>query len=243
MKTASLLAILALSPIACFAEHDVGAEADTDEPAAEHGEGGASSGGGVDSVFARACERLHGDCSSVCDNPFFECYEDVATCTEQWRLDYLSDYAAPLVDDERVARCGAQVDEQACTDLRPDTPECEFAIVERCVGDGDAYGAIYSPFTPGSAVLGETIELQLCQSIEEFFAIELEQGATLEVIGDDSTPQPSFIDRIEMVTTEDGDVVIERSDLDTPTAHAGTYLIGVHSGMAGMFRFAIVPLQ
>lgn len=240
MKAASLLVAIALSQIACFAEDGVGTKANANDP---DDEDDAPIEGGVDGVFARACERLHGECSSVCDNPFFECYDDVDTCTEQWRLEYLSDYAAPIVDDALVERCGAQVDEQACTDLRPDTAECDYSIVESCVGDADAHGAIYSPFNPGVARIGETIEVELCEWVEEYFAIELEAGAVLEAVADDGTPMPGFIERVELVTTPDGDTVIERSNLDTPAAHGGTYLIAVESGMAGSFRFAVVPAQ
>lgn len=241
MKLEPLLVVLAFSSLACFAEEGVGGPAQVH--ADDDGGSDAPGEGGVDGVFARACERLHGECASVCDNPFFECYDDVDTCTEQWRLDYLSDYVAPIVDDALVEHCSTQIDEQSCTDLQPDTAECDYAIVESCVGDADAHGAIYSPFTPGSARVGETIDVELCEWVEEYFAIELEAGAVLEVIADDDTLRPGFVERIEMVTTQGGDTVIERSNLDTPAAHAGTYLIAVESGTAGSFRFAVVPAE
>jgi hypothetical protein len=237
MKLESLLVSIALSQLACFAEDGVGGAAQAEEPADE------STHEGVDGVFALACERLHGECSSVCDNVFVECYDDVDTCTEQWRLDYLADYAAPIVDEELVQRCAAQVDEQSCTDLRPDTVECDYSIVDSCVGDADAHGAIYSPFSPGVARVGDVIEVELCAWVEEYFAIELEAGAILDAVADDDVLVPGFIERVEMVTTPDGDTVIERSNLDTPAAHDGTYLLAVESGMAGSFRFSVVPAQ
>lgn len=245
MRTASLTLAIALSHVACFVEENAGGESNVHEPGDgdSQGDGGASVEGGVEGVFARVCERLHGDCASVCDNLFFECYDDVASCTEQWQLDYLSDYTAPLVDDALVERCGAQVETQACTDLRPDTAECEYAIVESCLGDEDAHGAIYSPFSPGVAVLGEVIEVELCAWVEEYFAIELEQGATLDVIADDDALLPGFVDILELVAAPDGDTVIERSSLGTATAHGGTYVLAVESGESGSFRFAVVPAQ
>lgn len=244
MKLESLLVSIMIAPLGCFAEDAV------DDVSAGHGgsahAGSDASGGGgpyegVDGVFARACERLHGECASVCDNLFFECYDDVATCTEQWKAEYLSDYVDPIVDDALVELCSAQVDDAACTDLRPDTAECEYAIVDGCVGDADAHGAIYSPFTPGAAQVGAPIEVELCEWVEEYFAIELEAGATLELTADDTTQMPGFVDRLELVTTNDGDTVIERSSLDTPTAHAGTYLLAVETAMPGSYRFTVVP--
>jgi hypothetical protein len=241
MKLQLLLVSIALSQLACVAEDDVSAASDANGDAPDSAADGPYEG--VDGVFARACERLHGECASVCDHVFFECYDDVATCTEQWQLDYLSDYAAPIVDDALVERCSAQVDQQACTDLRPDTAECDYSIVESCVGDGDGHGAIYSPFSPGSAKVGDVIEVELCEWVEEYFAIELEAGVVLEAVADDHVLVPGFIDRVEMVTTPDGDTVIERSNLATPAAHDGTYLLAVESGMAGSFRFSVVAAQ
>jgi hypothetical protein len=241
MKLQLLLVSIALSQLACVAPDDLSAASDANDDAPDSAGDGPYEG--VDGVFARACERLHGECASVCDNVFVECYDDIATCTEQWKLDYLADYDAPIVDDDLVERCAADVDQQSCTDLRPDTPACEYAIVEGCVGDDDAHGAIYSPFTPGAARVGEVIEVELCEWVVEYFAIELEAGAVLETLGADDGPVPGFIERVELLETTEGDAVIESANLGTPVAHAGTYLLAVESATAGSFRFSIVPAQ
>jgi hypothetical protein len=181
---------------------------------------------GIEAPFAEACARLHGECAPVCDNVFVECYDDVATCTEQWTRDYLADYEAPLVDPVRVAACAAQVDAQSCTDLEPDTVECEYAVVEGCPDDDDGHGAVYSPFTPGRVQLGVPLDVRLCPGVEEFFAITLEAGTTLELVQPEGGPHV-FTDLVRMSTAAGGEALLVRAGLDTPVVEAGEYLLAV----------------
>lgn len=207
-----------------------------------NGDGASASPTGGDiteAPFARACERLHDECASVCDNVFIECYEDVDTCTEQWTRDYLADYQVPVVDEVLVALCTEQVDAQSCTSLRPDTTECDFAVVEGCVADDDGHGANYSPFHPGEARVGEPVDLHMCEWVEEYFAITLVAGTSLEIESNDEA-NGLLVELLELSTAPSGDTLMSRTSLGTPVSRDGTYLIAIESANAGDYRFTVV---
>lgn len=225
------LSLAATTGLACGADGDATESEGASAGASDGDDGDAGLGdpgdvGGIEAPFAEACARLHGECAPVCDNVFVECYDDVATCTEQWTRDYLGDYDAPLVDPVRVAACAAQVGGQSCTDLEPDTVECEYAVVEGCPDDDDGHGAVYSPFTPGRVELGVPLAVRLCPGVEEFFAITLETGATLELVLPDDGPHV-FVDLVRMSAVPSGDALLVREDLDTPVVEAGEYLLAL----------------
>lgn len=217
--------------LACAADDAATESTDASASASDGADGDAGLGepadaDAVEAPFARACARLHDECAPVCDNVFVECYDDVATCTEQWTRDYLADYDAPIVDPARVAACAAQVDTQSCTDLEPDTVECEYAVVEGCPGDDDAHGAVYSPYAPGRIALGVPLDVHLCPGVEEFYAITLEAGATLELVLPEDGP-PVFADLVRMSTVPSGDSLLVREGLDTPVVEPGEYLLAL----------------
>ncbi len=235
------LAIACTPALACGADDDVSSGSAS---GAESGEDDAGLGepgdlDGAQAPFAEACERLHDECAPVCDNVFVECYDDVATCTEQWTLDYLGDYDEPLIDPVRVAACAAQVDAQSCTDLEPDTVECEFAVVESCIGDSDAHGAVYSPFTPGVAQLDLPLDVHLCGGVREYFAITLEADMILELVQPDDTPGV-FAELLSRATNAQGDAVLTTTSLSTPVSDTGEYLLGLDTGQTGNYTITIV---
>lgn len=193
---------------------------------------------GVKAPFARACARLHGECSDVCDNLFVECYGDAATCTEQWTAEYLEDYRFPLVDESLLADCAAQVDRQACTELEPDSVACEFAIVESCPEDTDVYGANYSPFSAHPVQLGDELQVHLCDSVPEFFSLTLQGGTELEILeeGDRSS---AYGELLRFSTNAAGDVISERSSLSDPVPVDGEYVLAIDASVRGDRRLTI----
>lgn len=237
---------LAVTPaLACAADGDTTESAGASAGASDGADDDAGLGdpGDTDVIeapFAEACARLHGECAPVCDNVFVECYDDVATCTEQWTRDYLADYDAALVDPVRVAACAAQVDAQSCTDLEPDTAECEYAVVEMCPDDDDGHGAVYSPFAPGRVELGVPLEVRLCPGVEEFFAITLEAGTMLELVQSKNGPHV-FSDLVRMTTVPSGDALLVRAGLDAPVVEAGEYLLALGAGEPFDSTLTLVP--
>ncbi len=176
--------------------------------------------------FERACARLHGECSSVCDNLFFECYGDASTCAEQWAAEYFDGFDDPLVDPARLRQCADQVDEQACTSLRPDSVECDYAVFESCVGDRDAWGSPYSPFEPAALVPGTTFTVDLCAHVEEFFEVELSAGQAVDVEwGDDN----AFVRVLQLRSNAHGHTVMTEYDEGDPVPQDGTYVVGLES--------------
>ena len=195
-------------------------------------------------AVAHACARLHGDCADVCDNIFVECYADVGQCVQQWTADYLEDFAFPIVDRDLAAQCAAQIDEQACTDLRPDTLECEYAIVESCPGDDDGFGAPYSPFRAASLPGSGSFELMLCEDVTEYFRLQLSQGQRVRVTAlDEEADAPALelhrlvggaatkLEDLERYIDPDGDEASAAAPL------AGEYLLSVRAS-SGTQRFA-----
>ncbi len=195
-------------------------------------------------AVARACARLHGDCADVCDNIFVECYGDFDQCVEQWSADYLEDFSFPIVDRDLAAQCAGQIDEQACTDLRPDSLECEYAIVETCPGDDDGFGAPYSPFRAASLSGSGTFEVMLCERVTEYYRLQLAQGQGVRITAlDEDADAPELelyrlvggtatkLESIEQYIDPDGD---ERS---AAAALAGEYLLSVRA-YSGTQRFS-----
>ncbi len=183
---------------------------------------------GAKAPVARACARMHGECSAICDNVWAECYDDVATCTEQWYADYLEEFDAPMVDAALVSRCAEQVEAQPCTNLEPDTAECDYAVVERCLEDTDDYGTPYSPFWAHPVQAGELLEPHLCAYIEEYYAIELRAGDVLDVERSGQGPA-MFEHLLRMTTNTEGDALLERIDTGNPVPLDGTYVLVIES--------------
>lgn len=199
-------------------------------------------------AVAHACARLHGDCADVCDNIFVECYADVDQCVDQWSADYLEDFRFPIVDRDLAAQCAAQIESQACTDLRPDTLECEYAIVESCPGDDDGFGTPYSPFRAASLSASGTYEVMLCDDVTEYFRVQLAQGQRVRVTALDEEADAPGLELHRLVggagssKLEDLEQYID-PDGDEPSAAAplaGEYLLSVrsHSGTQ-RFGFAL----
>jgi hypothetical protein len=196
-------------------------------------------------AVGRVCARLHGDCADVCDNLFVECYGDVSQCTQQWTADYLEDFTFPIVDEDLAVQCAAQIDDQACTDLEPDTLECEFAIVESCPGDDDGYGAPYSPFRAADLPASGSVELMLCEDVTEYFRVTLAQGQSVRVTALDPEADAPWIDLSRLVggggTTKleevEGYLSSDGDELSAPAPLPGEYLLSVRSSQ-GTRRFA-----
>lgn len=179
------------------------------------------------------CNRLHSDCSEVCTSPFVECWSDATMCAEQFTADYIEDYDFPLFDDELAASCAAQVADQACGDLSPDTLECEYAVTEGCALDDDRFGAIYSPFRAAELPVGEPLVVMLCGWVPEFFRVELAQGQRIVITPtDEDAPTPN-VSLQRMVADGQGYAHIEdvdgSVDLDADPSNAvpaaGEYLL------------------
>lgn len=200
------------------------------------GSSGGSAGGGpvdideadgTDAPFARACARLHGECAPVCDNPFVECYDDPQTCTQQWKAEYLEDFDFPMADPVRLARCAEQVERSACTDIEPDTVECEFAVVEQCPDDLDAHRP-YSPFWAQRIAMGDTLRVHLCEDVVEYYVVSLQAGERIAVEVPDDAPSLS-IDLLRLTATDAGDAVLEELGLDIPVPLAGDYIVALEA--------------
>ncbi|MCR9163825.1 MAG: hypothetical protein ACE37F_01065 [Nannocystaceae bacterium] len=167
---------------------------------------------------------MHGECSSVCDSPFLECFDDARTCAQQWEADFFSGYDDPLVDDGLMRRCAEQVEAQSCLDLEPDSLECEFALVESCTGDRDEHGQPYSPFSAVPLAFGVPYDFDLCDGVSEFYALPMSAGTVLssnDLGGADSVSVRLY----ELLETSDGDSVLHEHDSDTAVAQDGTYIV------------------
>lgn len=176
--------------------------------------------------FARACARLHGECSAVCDNVLVECYDTAATCTEQWYADYLEDYRFPLVDPALVAECAAQVDRRRCTDLRPDTAACEYAIVDSCHDDRDDFEAPYSPFWAVDVELERPLSIHLCADVPEYYAVELSAGDTLVLVELVENEGPHlWSDLLRRTEDAAGNTFFEEYHLGEPVPLDGEYIV------------------
>jgi len=188
--------------------------------------------------FARACRRLHGECSALCDNVLVECYDDVATCTEQWKAEYLEDYGSPRLDEELAAECADQVDRQSCTDLYPDTAACDYALVDTCPDDSDAYGAPYSPFTAHPIALGEALDLDLCDGVAEHFVLSLAAGTKIELESPTGESMP-FSDLLLMGSNADGDATVERISVYAAMPKDGDYVLELEASGRGRYHVTV----
>ena len=183
--------------------------------------------------FSIGCARLHGECSSICDSPFLECYANASVCAMQWEAEFFDDFDDPLVDSTRMSRCADQVRDAACTSIEPDTLECEFAIVDACTGDRDALGQPYSPFSPATVVAGEAFSIDLCGGISEFLAVELEAGDVVHLEEPEEGPNV-FVSLHQMLETGSGDAVLHSLDEDQPVPEAGVYLVELQTVQRGV---------
>lgn len=237
MKTKIMTWLLATTTLAsCFTD-TIGTGND-----GGHGSDTATSdvvGEGVEIPFARACARLHGECAAVCDNVFFVCYESVSTCTREWTADHLQDYAFPVVDEDLVAKCAKQVDRQPCTDLRPDTIECDYAVVESCPDDADDYGAPYSPLSAHPVQIGDRLDLDLCDNVDEFFSVHVEAGTALEIVHEDDGPR-LYRDMMRLQTNASGDTVIEWVGIENPVPVTGEYVLVVSASARSHRQLRVV---
>jgi hypothetical protein len=179
--------------------------------------------------FVTACRRLHDECSGLCDNLFFECYADASTCATQWEAEFFDGFDDPLVDDAAMARCAEQVETAACTSIQPDTLECDYAIVDACTGDRDAFGAPYSPLSPAVVELGEWLTLDLCAGVEEFYAVELPAGRVLEIEEGEDGPNLGY-DLYQVLENGAGDAVLHEFDAYQPIPADGVYLVAFRPG-------------
>lgn len=230
MKPTTSLPALLLFLFACGTD-DAPASADLHTPeAADAGE----------APFQRACARLHGECASVCLSPFLECYGDPGTCADQWEADFLADFEDPLIDTERMRRCAEQVDEQSCTDLEPDTLECEYAIVDSCAGDRDELGQPYSPFLATAVATDAELHIEVCPRVEEFVAIELDRGAVLEIVRPEDAPS-SFFRLLQLLPDSRGDAVLHEYPMDQPVPEDGVYLVSILASDRTDQRLRLVP--
>jgi hypothetical protein len=163
-----------------------------------------------------------------------------------WTADYLEDYDFPLFDPVLASQCAAQIEAAPCTDLRPDTLECEHAVVEGCPGDDDGHGAPYSPFHPAHIDANGALSVRLCEDVREYFALELAQGERLSV----TDPEDSNL-RIELyrlIASSRGDAVLEEvidyfddgGQPSAPMPDDGLYLLMFRSGSrTGRFTFTL----
>lgn len=201
--------------------------------------------GSILTAVGRACERLHGDCRDICDNVFVECYSSEAQCARQWTAQYLEDYAYPLVDDELATQCALQIDDQPCTDLEPDTLECEFAIVEGCRGDDDGNGMPYSPFRAAPVAASGPFEVMLCEGVAEYYRIMLEQGQRLVVSQGDDDQDVEEFELMRLVGTPDERAVLDSigrlrfGDSSPPAPLAGEYLLRMEAWETKRLSFSV----
>jgi hypothetical protein len=189
----------------------------------------------VRSIVRRGCARVHGECSAICDNPFVECFASVDACADAWAADYVEDFDFPLLDPVLAANCAAQVDVASCNDVSPDTLECEYALVESCPGDGDDLGSPYSPFRAAAIASNGTVTVHLCEDVEEYYAVYLEEGDSLSVTSDRSLG----LELYRLIASSRGEAVLEMisyvnpdGDATPAIASSGVYLLEARSGSA-----------
>jgi hypothetical protein len=189
--------------------------------------------------FVRACSRLHGECSAVCDNLLVECYDDVATCATQWQADYTEDFRYPLVVDGLLSECAAQVDRAACTDIEPDTFACEFAIVDSCPDDADGDATPYSPVWAVPLAVGTPVRIFLCADVPEYYEVELAAGQSIELEMDESAPRRPFARLMLLSTDARGEIVADEFSPGTPVPEDGTYIMLIDTIARGDYAFTI----
>lgn len=197
----------------------------------------------------RGCARLQSDCAHLCEGPFARCHPTLEACVAEETAEYLDDYASPVVDPVLAAQCAAQIEAAPCSDLTPDTLECEYAVVETCASsEDDPFGLNHSPFTPAPLELDQTHVLRLCTDAPEFYAIELEAGGRLSVTGVEEHDERVGLTLFRLLATRTGEAMLEDmsgyfaadGDLTAPVPEAGTYLLEVDaSSRSGDFALRI----
>jgi|GEM_PF-2616255 len=128
------------------------------------------------SAASKGCARLFADCAYVCDSPFFSCPTTQAKCVEDTVADYLEDFDLPAVSATLATTCGRDIQAAACTDIPPDTPACDYALVEGCAGDTDDLGTPWSWLTPTTLQPPAQVAVHLCEDVAEWLAIDLQAG-------------------------------------------------------------------
>jgi hypothetical protein len=129
-----------------------------------------------------ACERLWGDCSSLCNSDFVYCGNSEQSCVENYALSAVEDLLYPVYSKDLAERCAEQLGRRSCLDLNPNSAECNAAIVEGCLGDNDDYGRPYSWLAAHQLdSLPVTLRPHLCEDTPEWFVFQLEAGETVSV--------------------------------------------------------------
>ncbi|TNF36695.1 MAG: hypothetical protein EP329_04930 [Deltaproteobacteria bacterium] len=130
---------------------------------------------------SKGCARFFSDCAYVCDSPFFSCPTSQAQCVEDTVADYLEDFDLPAVSPILAATCGLDIQGAACTDIPPDTPACDYALVEGCANDVDDLGTPYSWLTPTTLQAPAQVAVHLCEGVDEWLAVRVEPGQHVTV--------------------------------------------------------------
>lgn len=129
-----------------------------------------------------ACDRLWGDCASLCDSDWVYCGGSREQCVEDYARSAVEDLAYPVYSEELANACAEQLAIRSCIDLDPNSPECNSAVLEGCPNDEDGYGRPYSWLAAYDIPeLPTTISPHLCEAAEEWFAVHLEAGEALAV--------------------------------------------------------------
>ena len=214
-------------------------------PAGPMGTSGWTPTDDVEAVVAQAarrgCARLEADCSHLCESVFASCHPSTDACVREETREHLEHYVWPAADPERAAQCAAQIEVAPCSDLTPDTLECEYAVFETCPEDDDGFGANQSPFHPAPLALGETHVMRLCESVPEFFAVELAAGQRLVVTAHTEDDERVSLDLWRLVATRAGGATLEEvsghfgadGDETAPMPDDGIYLLEVDAYSRG----------
>ncbi len=144
----------------------------------------------IEDVIAKGCSRFYADCAYLCDNIWYSCAPSQGQCVTEEYASRVDEFDHPVVNAALAATCGDQILDAACTDIPPDTLECDYAVVEGCAVDADPYGNNYSFLGAWEVTTRTTsIPIDLCDDVEEWFAFDLAVGEVLRVTTHD--PEPS----------------------------------------------------
>ncbi len=128
------------------------------------------------------CGRAHSDCSELCDIPGAICGDSRSQCVENFARAVVEDLAVPMSSDRLAQACAQQIEQRSCTDLSPDSPECDFSIVEGCGNDDDEHGYNYSWLASKTlSELPSPLNVSLCESVSEWFSFRLEANERLKI--------------------------------------------------------------
>lgn len=124
------------------------------------------------------CHRLFSDCASQCaalGSAF--CPSSEPTCVADEARRSTDRYAYPMASDGLAAGCAAQLGSASCSDLSPDSVECDSWLVNGCPNDDDGFGTPYSALNAAPLPVGPAAFSPLfCEHVVEYFSVDLDAG-------------------------------------------------------------------